>query len=324
MAKDATTCLFCGRIIFPPQRKMTDAGDVIYGKCECGAIYVCDPTGHNQGQALVDAMLLISPEGIDNIEFGTNFDMKEHDYDWKTHRYLYVKQGLFTGKLFFIKALEGGVVKPEMSEKIKLSKKDFIAIIEKREFEKIQKFALQNKNAIGWTISLSYDKENLISWKAVEAMGYIAKAYIEAGDTETLRNTIRKLLWSMTDESGAIGWRAAELIGEIVYAEPKQFEDIIPIIWSSREEESFLESVLRSIIKLSEKIQLNNYLNIDCQEIETLLRNENNEIKALSALLSSRAHCQISIPQEIKNITFSLYKDGKIVKTTVSEAEKIL
>jgi len=55
----------------------------------------------------------------------------------------------------------------------------------------------------------------------------------------------------MTDESGAIGWRSAELIGEIIYANPSLFEDIIPILWSQREEESFIESVLRGILKLS-------------------------------------------------------------------------
>jgi len=50
MRKELPTCLFCSRIIMPPQQTMTEIGEVISGKCECGAIYVCEPTGHNQGE----------------------------------------------------------------------------------------------------------------------------------------------------------------------------------------------------------------------------------------------------------------------------------
>lgn len=323
MRKELPTCLFCGRIIMPPQQTMTEIGEVISGKCECGAIYVCEPTGHNQGDALVDAMLLASPEGIENIELGVNFEIRERDYDYRTHQYVYIKSWPFNGRLFFIKALTGGE-RIVVEDNIKITKKDFIALIENRDFEKIEKLALQNKNSIGWLISLSYDKENLISWKAIEAMGHVAKAYIAAGDIETLRNTIRKLLWSMTDESGAIGWRSAELIGEIIYANPSLFEDIIPILWSQREEESFIESVLRGILKLSKKVNLSNYIKFNCQELENLSRHKNDDIKGLSTLLMKRTTCDYELPEEIKQITISMYDNGKTIKLKVNEAEKFL
>jgi len=323
MRKELPTCLFCGRIIMPPQQTMTEIGEVISGKCECGAIYVCEPTGHNQGDALVDAMLLASPEGIENIELGVNFEIRERDYDYRTHQYVYIKNWPFNGRLFFIKALTGGE-RIVVEDNIKITKKDFIDLIENRDFEKIEKLALQNKNSIGWLISLSYDKENPISWQAIEAMGHVAKAYIEAGDIETLRNTIRKLLWSMTDESGAIGWRSAELIGEIIYANPSLFEDIIPILWSQREEESFIESVLRGILKLSKKVNLSNYIKINCQELENLSRHKNDDIKGLSTLLTKRTTCDYELPEEIKQITISMYDNGKTIKLKVNEAEKFL
>jgi len=38
--------------------------------------------------ALVDAMLLASPEGIENIELGVNFEIRERDYDYRTHQYV--------------------------------------------------------------------------------------------------------------------------------------------------------------------------------------------------------------------------------------------
>ncbi|MCS7215247.1 MAG: hypothetical protein RMI30_00455 [Thermodesulfovibrio sp.] len=321
--RELPTCLFCGRIIEPPSEKITEFGEVIYGKCECGAVYVCEPTGHNQGEALVDAMMLASPEGIDKIELGVNYELRDKAYDYKTHQYVYLKNQIFSGRLFFIKPMTESI-KRTTKEKTKISKKDFLCLLEEENFEQIERVSLNNLNVFGWLISFSYDKENPISWRAIKAMGYVAKAYVEAGEIEPLRNTIRKLLWSMTDESGGIGWRAAELIGEIVYAEPSLFQDIIPILWSQREEESFLESVLRSMIRLSSKINLTDYINIDENELKNMLNHKNDEIRALTAILISKTKTKVFLSDDIKNTLLSVYSKGNLIKVKASKAEKYL
>ncbi len=321
--RELPTCLFCGRVINPPEDKNTEFGEIMYGKCECGAIYVCEPTGHNQGEALVDAMFLASPSGIENIDLGKNFEIRERDYDYRLHQYIYAKYSPFQGKLFFIKAM-GVKLNKEMKEKIKISKKDFLSLLEKEDFETIATASLQNSNVFGWIIALSYDKENPMSWKAIKAMGYIAEAYLKADSIDPLRNTIRKLLWSMTDESGGIGWRAAELIGEIVFAEPSLFEDIIPILWSQREEESFLESVLRSMIKLSKKINITDYIKIETSELESLLKHDNDEIKALTSILIHKLKIKLPVAEELQDTMVSVYNKGNIIKIKASRAEKFL
>lgn len=321
--RELPTCLFCGKVIEPPEEKFTEIGEVIYGKCDCGAIYVCEPTGHNQGDALVDAMLLASPEGIEHVDLGVNFDLRERAYDLRTHQYVHMKTSRFNGRLFFIRALKSGAMS-QGHERIKINKKDFLSLLENSDFETIEKASLQNKNIFGWLISFSYDKENPLSWKAIEAMEHVAKAHVNAQDIEPLRNTIRKLLWSMTDESGGIGWRAAELIGAIIYTDPSLFKDIIPILWSQREEESFLESVLRSILKLSKKINLSEYINISDSELVSLLEHENEEIKALAFLLSNKINSSVPVTEDIKNILLSVYNKGNIIRIKASKAEKFL
>ncbi|MEA2116254.1 MAG: PBS lyase [Thermodesulfobacteriota bacterium] len=59
--KDATVrpwCPFCGMDVGRPteaaQRKMTEFP---VGRCECGAVYTCDATGHNVGSALVESLV---------------------------------------------------------------------------------------------------------------------------------------------------------------------------------------------------------------------------------------------------------------------------
>lgn len=51
-------CPFCGQTVEPatdlPNRKMTEFA---VGRCSCGAVYSCDPTGHNVGAALVETLV---------------------------------------------------------------------------------------------------------------------------------------------------------------------------------------------------------------------------------------------------------------------------
>ncbi len=59
-------CPFCGmevgRPVEAPQRKMTEFP---VGLCECGAVYVCDATGHNVGSAMVECLVYASGEEWD-------------------------------------------------------------------------------------------------------------------------------------------------------------------------------------------------------------------------------------------------------------------
>lgn len=321
--REIPTCLFCGRAIEPPIPRLTEIGEVIYGKCICGALYVCEPTGHNQGDALLDAMLLASPEGVENVDFGVNFELREREYDLRTHQYIYMKTSRFHGRLFFVRP-KARLSEVKRDGKAKINKKDFLSLLENSDYETIERAALENKNILSWLIGLSYDRESILSWKAIEAMGHVAKAYIEADEIEPLRNTIRKLLWSMTDESGGVGWRAAEMIGEIVYANPSLFEDIIPILWSQREEDSFLESVLRGIIRLSRKINLKDYLSFDDEELRRLLSHKNEEIRALTSVLLKRLNSSIQSPESIEESLVSVFNKGRVIRIKASKAEKFL
>jgi hypothetical protein len=81
-------------------------------------------------------------------------------------------------------------------------------------------------------------------------MGYVARA-LRTTHLDVLRETVRRLLWSMSDESGGIGWSAPETLGEIVRSDPEEFRDIIPILWSNREEESFRPGAVWALARVA-------------------------------------------------------------------------
>ena len=60
---------------------------------------------------------------------------------------------------------------------------------------------------------LSHDDQ--LKWKAVVVLGAVV-ANLADQDIEAARIIIRRLMWSLNDESGGIGWGAPEALGEIL------------------------------------------------------------------------------------------------------------
>ena len=54
-------------------------------------------------------------------------------------------------------------------------KKEITALLEKKEYSALVRLSLADKKIISILISLSYDKDNTTSWRAMEAIGLAAK-----------------------------------------------------------------------------------------------------------------------------------------------------
>lgn len=111
----------------------------------------------------------------------------------------------------------------------------------------------KNRKALSLLIRMAYDKETLVGWRAIKAVGRIANALVK-NESEFLRIAVRKLLWSLSDESGGIGWAAPELLGEIVHSDPEGFADIIPLIAEvyDIEEQTFRPGVVYALARVAE------------------------------------------------------------------------
>lgn len=83
-------------------------------------------------------------------------------------------------------------------------------------------------------VALLYERDELLLWRAIEAIGRVA-AVIAETDLEPVRDLIRRLLWSMNDESGTLGWHSPEAIGEILVNVPAlidEFGTLLPaLLW---------------------------------------------------------------------------------------------
>ena len=98
--------------------------------------------------------------------------------------------------------------------------------------------ARQSVNAL---ISFFCDREEIIRWRAVAATGRVV-AMLASDDMESARVIMRRLMWSLNDESGGIGWGTPEAMGEIMARSLRLADEFSRILRSYiRQDENFLE-----------------------------------------------------------------------------------
>jgi hypothetical protein len=330
MNKYTPECPFCGRSIARPENIKTEFADVLGGRCDCGAWYVCDPTGHNVGEAYAEALALMRGDwDINMLEPDADYRIEDMDYDVKRHARIFSKAFAdASGKLIFVSASkEPEVQKPVEEKKVKTKedgrnvKKKIKAFLEDKDYESITAIALQDKSALSRLISLSYDKEDEISWRAMEAMGKVTHAMMPSR-VDAVRDVIRRLLWSMGEESGGIGWSSAELLGEIISASAEEFADIIPIVWSFKEEDMFRAGVVRAMWRIGSAAP--EKITFVFEDIEPLFVDKDPNVRAYALLLASLCNDKLFVSSaydRLKNDESSvmLYRNGDLTATTIAE-----
>lgn len=80
-----------------------------------------------------------------------------------------------------------------------------------------------------------------IKWRAVRAMGKVV-ALMASENLESARVVMRRLMWSLNDESGGIGWGAPEAMGEIMAQDKRLRDEYYKILLSYIDEDgNYLE-----------------------------------------------------------------------------------
>lgn len=80
----------------------------------------------------------------------------------------------------------------------------------------VQQILVFRKNSVvGPLISFFCSKDPLVKGKAISVLGVVAGQMADR-EPESGRVLMRRLMWSLNDESGGIGWGAPEAMGEIM------------------------------------------------------------------------------------------------------------
>ncbi len=134
-------------------------------------------------------------------------------------------------------------------------KRKLCELLAEGDIEGVTDLVTGHPRGLGALISLTYDKTSLLAWQAVEAMGPVV-GRITGEAPEAGRVVVQRLLWSITEESGGIGWSAVEMLGEVVRVSPGRYSDLLPIIIGLYEEEIFRTGVLHALCRMSGSVEL--------------------------------------------------------------------
>ena len=110
-------------------------------------------------------------------------------------------------------------------------KKQIRQLLADRDLDGLADLAGRKRRVLGLLVSLTFDADPLVGWRAVEAMGVAADRIAEE-DPDFVREHLRRLYWLLSEESGGICWRAPEAMAEIVRRRPRMFGDYVPIVVS--------------------------------------------------------------------------------------------
>ncbi len=197
-------------------------------------------------------------------------------------------------------------------------KNDVRKLLNDKRYDQLISFSPKSKKILTTLISLSYDKSDPLTWRAMEAIG-IVTGKVSDTDPELVRNIVNRLLWMIRDESGGIGWSAPETLGEIVRNSPELCADIAPVIVSFHDEPPLTAGVFRAVGRIGKR----------------------NTDMAVPAVIAAIPHLKNSVPsvrgyaawalgeigasgvrEELEKLvddkdTFTFYEDGELKEKTV-------
>jgi hypothetical protein len=191
-------------------------------------------------------------------------------------------------------------------------------------YEPLVELAGRKKRVLSWLMALTYDRDPLIGWHAVEAIG-LAASRVAAADPEFVRNYLRRLLWLLNDESGGIGWHAPQAIGEILRNRPRDFAEFVPLLISllDMEEEDavrFRPGILWAIGRLGPALP--DAVDPSIPLIVACLHDANAQTRGLAAWCLGQLGAIQNVPRLeslLKDESpVDLYVGGQIVRTSVA------
>ena len=120
------------------------------------------------------------------------------------------------------------------------------ARLERGEYAPVLELAAADGRVVRALVSLLYDPDELLRWRAVSALGHLAGAH-----PQLAQPLVRRLYWSLNDESGGIGWMSAPALGEIGRRAPRLLRECIRPLVRYLDEPFLLAGALWAIGRLA-------------------------------------------------------------------------
>lgn len=185
---------------------------------------------------------------------------------------------------------------------------------------------MSDKQRAGRLVRFAYEPDELARGRAFVELGETAARIAAQGELEDLREIIRRLLWSMNDESGGVGWFAAEAAAAIMIGAPALIDEYGIILASIIRMSPFEPSVHRALARLVPvKPQL---FRETAGELEQSIKSGDALERATAAVCLAAIDAEkyrrrlLEITDDDSVVAIFDYETGEVVEKTVAEAVK--
>jgi hypothetical protein len=168
-------------------------------------------------------------------------------------------------------------------------------------------------------------------WAAVTAMGAVVSQLADQ-DAEGARVVLRRLMWSLNDESGGIGWGSPEAMGEILARHRGLAEEYAHILLSyTRPNGNYLEyemlqrGLLWGIGRLAEARP--DLVQNTVPQLKLYLKSEDPTVRALAARIMGFLDVQ-GARKDLERLTrdvseVSFWEDGRLYRGRVKDVAEV-
>jgi HEAT repeat protein len=195
-------------------------------------------------------------------------------------------------------------------------REEITGLLRSADFTALTELAAADKRVGEMLLKFLYDPEDLLHWRALEGLGYVA-----AAQPEQVQNLITRLLWLLNEDSGSFGWGAAAALGEIGRGNISLVKEIIPMFIGFLEEEFSRAPMLWGVGRLAEVApdRLHEVLPV----IVPFLTSAEPQVRALAAWALGKAGYGPAVP-DLQTLLdderqVSIYDRQELRRTTVAK-----
>ena len=352
-------CPFCGqkvgRATDAPARKMNEFP---VGRCQCGAVYTCDATGHNIGAAIVETLVYACD---DNADFAWEL-MPEDDYltgrienyDESSHQVVATKNidgRAVRGVLYFvrlhtdareiarrIKEKRGEILDKSLASlrnedpvviepapdakriRRKANKSLVNQLVDAEDIDALVALCFDDKKTLRLMQRLLYDPMKDKRWQIAWVIGRVT-ARTSTREPGPVSEMLHRLFEACSD-SAATPWGMVETIGYIVALRPDIFGAFARHLLNYIKEPSTKNQALWALAEIADK-RPDLIRNTPFYNLFHFLKHPEAQIRGQIVRLLSRTKATEAAIQLMELVDdheeFTYCQEGKLIKTTVAE-----
>lgn len=358
-------CPFCGsdvgRPSDAPERKMTEFP---VGRCQCGAVYSCDATGHNVGAAMVETLIYACGNNSDlawelmpDDDYLTgrieNYDEARHEVFAKGN----VDGHAANGVLYFIRlhteiqeivqrvkdkkeanlsvaagdSQKQGIPKMEPAlekgqVRRKTNKRQVKELVEAEDEDTLVALCFEDKKTLRLMQRLLYDADESNRWHTAWMIGCVC-ARVSTREPGSVSELLHRLFAACSD-SAATPWGMLESIGFIIAKRPDIFGAFTRYLLNYVTEDSTRNQAVWALCEVA-RIRPDLVRDTPFFTVFHFLKHPDVQIRGqmarlLGNLKASEATMQLMEHSEDKE-TFVFCRDGKMIESTVAaEAQRAI